>query len=74
MGQDTRSTGQPPGAWLRIGRSLDDLWQRRTVYITAISLAAIAVYLILRFAVRASELIYQIPLFVTLTRRSPFDL
>lgn len=64
MATDDKITGQQSTG--HIGKSLDYLWQRRTVYITGISLSAIAAYLIMRFGVRTSEFLYELPLFITL--------
>ena len=46
--------------------SLSGLWRRKTTVIAALSIGAIASYLVLRFGVRTTPGAYQIPLLVTL--------
>ena len=43
------------------------VWQRRTTVIAVVAVAAISVHLLLRFALRARAVAYDIPLLVTLT-------
>ena len=51
---------QPPGEWFQ--SSLATVWRRRTTVIAAFSVAAILVYLLLRFGLRQPEHIARLPL------------
>ena len=61
---DPKPRHQPPHGWL--WESLSALWHRKTTVIAALSVLAILVHLMLRFAFQVGPAAYQLPLLATL--------
>jgi len=61
---DPKPRHQPPHGWL--WESLSAIWHRKTTVIAALSVLAILVHLMLRFAFQVSPAAYQLPLLATL--------
>jgi len=61
---DPKPRHQPPHGWL--WESLSAIWHRKTTVIAALSVLAILVHLMLRFAFQVGPAAYQLPLLATL--------
>jgi heavy metal translocating P-type ATPase len=61
---DPKPRHQPPHGWL--WEPLSAIWHRKTTVIAALSVLAILVHLMLRFAFQVSPAAYQLPLLATL--------